>query len=221
MKQHWRVLLAFALVLGLASCTREKGPPAAGEGKTAAQPTAKELPGKDELIDVDVPPQPLSRVAPKYPESARAKGIEGIVYVKALVGADGVVRTAEVIKSEGGVPELEQAALEAAQAMKFAPAKKGGKAVAVWVTIPFRFALQKSGGEKLLSELTYPKDPVYVEGYLEGLRDSERHLQGSLDALRAQNADTKEVEQTLQGLKTKISALQAHLDKLKGEKPRR
>jgi len=174
-----------------------------------------------EMIDVDIPPQPLKPVIPKYPESARAKGIEGMVYVKALVGTDGIVRTAEIIKSGGGVPELEQSALEAAQAMKFAPAKKGGKAVAVWVTIPFRFALQKSGGEKLLSELKHPKDPVYVEGYLEGLRDSERQLQGKLDALRAQNADTKEIEQTLQRLKTKISALQAHLDKLKGEKPMR
>lgn len=221
MKQLWIFLLTCILVLGVAGCVREKGPPAAGESKTAAQPTAKELPGKDELIDVDVPPQPLNRVVPKYPESARAKGIEGMVYVKALVGTDGIVRTAEIIKSGGGVPELEQSALEAAQATNFAPAKKDGKAIAVWVTIPFRFALQKSDGEKLLSELKHPKDPVYVEGYLEGLRDSERHMQGNLDALRAQNADTKEIEQTLQRLKTKISALQAHLDKLKGERPMR
>jgi len=219
MKQTWIVLLAFALVLGVAGCVREKGPPSTGKGTTAAPPAAEQFPGKDELIDVDVPPQLLNRVIPKYPESARAKGIEGVVYVKALVGTDGIVRTAEIMKNEGGVPELGQSALEAAQASSFAPAKKDGKAVAVWVTIPFRFALQKSGGEKLLSELKHPKDPVYVEGYLEGLRDGERQLQGNLDALRAQDADTKEVEQTLQRLKTKISALQAHLDKLKAEKP--
>ncbi len=86
-------------------------------------------------------PEPKHRAAVVYPKSALEKGIEGIVYVKIYVDETGVVKKAEVEKSDNA--ELNSAAVDAAKEWTFSPAvSKEGKPVGVWVTVPFKFKLE-------------------------------------------------------------------------------
>jgi protein TonB len=51
----------------------------------------------------------------------------------------GNVKKVEITK--GVRKDLDDAALAAAQEWRFKPAKKNGKPIAVWITIPFRFKI--------------------------------------------------------------------------------
>jgi len=86
----------------------------------------------------DQPPQVSVRVAPAYPDSARRAGAEGTVSVRALVGADGGVQEAHVLK---GVFGLDLAAVEAVKQWRFKPAMRGSTPVAAWVVVPVKFEL--------------------------------------------------------------------------------
>ncbi|OYD16560.1 hypothetical protein CH330_02485 [candidate division WOR-3 bacterium JGI_Cruoil_03_51_56] len=89
---------------------------------------------------VEVKPKPVSIPTPVYPELARQAGIEGETVVKALVGIDGSVIDAKILKSSGNQP-LDAAARKAAMKAKFTPAKQRDKPVRVWVSMPYRFML--------------------------------------------------------------------------------
>ena len=80
------------------------------------------------------------QTTPRYPESARTAGIEGVSLLRFVVLADGLVGTVNVEKSAGH-PDLDRAAIEAVKTWRFEPARRGKEAVAVWVTIPVRFQL--------------------------------------------------------------------------------
>jgi TonB family protein len=84
-------------------------------------------------------PKLLEFFPPDYPESARLRKVEGTVLVKALIGTDGQVLTAEVV--EGVDQELDAAGLEAALKARFEPAKQRGVPVKAWMMIPYRFRL--------------------------------------------------------------------------------
>ncbi len=92
-----------------------------------------------QFVRVDELPEALERVAPHYPMTARTFEIDGMVFVQALVGADGAVHDAFVIT---GPPVLRDPALEAIWKWKFRPASAGGKPVPVWVAIPVKFTLR-------------------------------------------------------------------------------
>ena len=89
-------------------------------------------------IAPDTPPEPLTKVAPVYPDSARAAGVEGTVIVKALIGSDGRVMHAEI---ETGVPGLDAAALTAVRQWRFKPGTENGRPRAMSVGIPVSFHL--------------------------------------------------------------------------------
>lgn len=80
------------------------------------------------------------QTTPRYPESARTAGIEGVCLLRFVVLADGLVGAVNVEKSAGH-PDLDRAAIEAVKTWRFEPARRGKEAVAVWVTIPVRFQL--------------------------------------------------------------------------------
>ena len=80
------------------------------------------------------------QTTPRYPESARTAGIEGVRPLRFVVLADGLVGTVNVEQSAGH-PDLDRAAIEAVKTWRFEPARRGKEAVAVWVTIPVRFQL--------------------------------------------------------------------------------
>ena len=99
-------------------------------------------PGQAPLVDQL--PSPTHSVKPIYPELARDTHVQGFVLVFLLVGRDGRVHDVR-LDSERHVPGLDPAALVAARQWRVEPALAGGHAVAVWVSVPFRFVL--NGGD--------------------------------------------------------------------------
>ena len=90
-------------------------------------------------VDFDIAPQPVRQIMPAYPDSAKAAGLEGTVYVEMYINEQGIVKAAKVIKS--GNPVFNDAAEQAAGKWEFTPAKKADKPVAVWIVVPFKFKL--------------------------------------------------------------------------------
>jgi TonB family protein len=93
-----------------------------------------------ELSDVTQPPRFLHKVAPKYPDLARRAQKEGVVWLEASIGVDGVPANIRVLKGVGF--GCDEAAIEALKASRFAPAKNGEKIVPVRIQIPYRFTLE-------------------------------------------------------------------------------
>jgi TonB family protein len=73
---------------------------------------------------------------PLYPEAARRAGVQGRVWVMALVAHDGHVLDASITR---GIPELNRAALSAVMRWRFPPVE--GSTSTYWVEIPVRFRL--------------------------------------------------------------------------------
>ncbi|MBD3225105.1 MAG: TonB family protein [Caldithrix sp.] len=88
------------------------------------------------FFEVDVKPKMLGKVRPVYPQEAKEKGVQGIVVVTVTIDRNGSVRKAEVFRS---IPELDEAALDAAKNCVFEPAQYNGQPVAVSMNIPFAF----------------------------------------------------------------------------------
>lgn len=78
---------------------------------------------------------------PRYPLSARRRGLEGRVIVRVFVEADGRARSADIIQSSQ-YAILDVAAVEALQRWRFDPARQSGLPVASWVDIPVTFRLR-------------------------------------------------------------------------------
>lgn len=79
----------------------------------------------------------------KYPAEAAKQGIEGRVIVQFVIGSDGTVSDAKLMRPVN--PLLDQEALRVISAMpKWTPGKQDGKAVAVKYTMPITF--RQDGG---------------------------------------------------------------------------
>ena len=89
-------------------------------------------------IYVEELPDAIVRVNPSYPDSAREAGVDGTVVLQAHVCACGQVDSTRIVLS---IPMLDAAAVAAARQWMFKPALSSGEPVAVWVSIPFKFAL--------------------------------------------------------------------------------
>ena len=98
------------------------------------------LPGIDEFVPVEVIAEMIHYEIPSYPSEAERMGIEGLVWIEALVGSDGKVIRAVVYKSSGH-GGLDEAALRAAPKSIFKPAMQYGRPVAMWVTYKVEFEL--------------------------------------------------------------------------------
>lgn len=99
------------------------------------------LPGIDEFVPVEEQPEMIKQVDPEYPRLAKQAGLEGLVWIKALVGKDGSVLDAVVYKSSG-TASLDEAALEVAKDNVFRPAIQNGRPVTVWVAYRVNFDLE-------------------------------------------------------------------------------
>ena len=90
----------------------------------------------------ETPPYLRSSKQPKYPGSARSKGIEGTVMVRMMVNTSGSVDSAAVSSSSGD-GSLDQAAVDAVYSWRFSPAKdRYGTAVPCYITVPVTFRLK-------------------------------------------------------------------------------
>lgn len=98
------------------------------------------LPSATEFVAVEIYPEMIYQHKPEYPRFAKNAGIEGTVWVQALVGKGGNVLKAQVYKSSG-TPALDDAAVEAAKSNKFKPGIQNGRPVACWVSYSVDFLL--------------------------------------------------------------------------------
>lgn len=77
----------------------------------------------------------------KYPAVAEENGVQGRVIVRFVVGKDGSISNASVVRSVD--PALDKEALRVVKAMpRWIPGKQNGAAVPVWFTLPVTFQLQ-------------------------------------------------------------------------------
>ncbi len=97
-------------------------------------------PSPDVDIRVDVQPEMDYQMPPEYPRTSKLAGVTGIVWVKELVGRDGLVKEAMVLKSSGSY-ELDKASLSAAYHNRFKPARRNGAPVFCWITYKVEFKL--------------------------------------------------------------------------------
>lgn len=80
-----------------------------------------------------------------YPTSAQADQVEGTVFVEFVVGADGVVRDAEVIEATSDTVKKsfsEEAVRVVSGMPAWTPGTQGGKPVDVRVSLPITFQLE-------------------------------------------------------------------------------
>jgi periplasmic protein TonB len=83
-------------------------------------------------------PKYANKFQPRYPAGLLSKNIEGKVVLKILIGADGLVRQANVISAtheDFGTAAVDQAL----KSWRFKPATRDGKPVEDWQTLTIRF----------------------------------------------------------------------------------
>ena len=110
------------------------------------------------IVDIDAPPhatvaltdpvrvggqiQPPTRtryVMPEYPAIARAVRAQGVVILEAIIGADGKVTAARVLRSN---PLLDHTALAAVKEWEYTPTLLNGRPTPVIMTVTVQFTLK-------------------------------------------------------------------------------
>lgn len=112
----------------------------------AAKPSAPALsvvaaPGPAPAPVEFVPPAFLDRVEPTYPERARRAGVEGLATVRVRLDPAGTIVAVELAVPSGS-RLLDEAALAAARASRFAPATRGQVRVSSEALATYRFELR-------------------------------------------------------------------------------
>ncbi|HET6512392.1 MAG TPA: energy transducer TonB [Candidatus Kapabacteria bacterium] len=92
--------------------------------------------------EISTPPQLMSRIKITYPEAAKAKRIEGKVWLSLLIDSTGKVEQIKIDRSDNML--LNQAAIDAMRNAQFAPATYNGIAEKVWYQQSLTFKLSAS-----------------------------------------------------------------------------
>ena len=93
------------------------------------------------LSKAAVAPTVAKRVVPRYPDSARMRGIEGQVVIEAIIARDGSVEPG--VKIIQSIPALDDAAIEAFRQWRFTPGRDAsGRPLRVILQAPVRFVLR-------------------------------------------------------------------------------
>jgi TonB family protein len=121
-------------------------PAPAPVGKTEPSPVATQ--GKDEVTMkstggaiTEAKPDYLKNPAPSYPESARRRGYQGAVMLRAVIDKTGTPIQVDIEQSSGH-SLLDEAALKAVQKWRFRPGLLGNIPVESTVRVPIKFDLQ-------------------------------------------------------------------------------
>jgi protein TonB len=81
------------------------------------------------------------QVRPRYPESARRAGAQGVTLLRVRVLESGRVGAVNIEQS-AGFRDLDFAAVDAVKKWRFEPARRGKEPVSVWVFLPVKFELR-------------------------------------------------------------------------------
>lgn len=83
--------------------------------------------------------RPVKRPEPEYSDEARGALLQGTVVLRVVVGTDGLVHDAQVVRGIG--LGLDENAIEAVNQWQFQPASKDGQPVKVVAAIEVNFRL--------------------------------------------------------------------------------
>lgn len=106
-----------------------------------AEPAPDEPQAAPRQAKIDAPPRPKKAIRPEYPRLSRLRGEQGDVIVEIVVNERGTVDEVTVVASSG-YSELDAAAVKAAKAAKFNPAKADGAAVRSTARLTLNFQLK-------------------------------------------------------------------------------
>lgn len=81
----------------------------------------------------------ISKVAPVYPDTARAERIQGVVVLHAFINKDGTMGDLQLVS---GPPELAASAIEAVKQWRYRPYLLNGQPVEMETQIPVDFTLE-------------------------------------------------------------------------------
>ena len=84
-------------------------------------------------------PTKTRHVSPAYPVEAQGARVQGVVILEAIIGSDGNVANARVLRS---IPILDAAALSAVSQWQFTPTHVDGQPVPIVMTVTVNFTLQ-------------------------------------------------------------------------------
>ncbi len=84
-------------------------------------------------------PTKIGGVEPIYPEDAKAAGVQGTVYLDAVLARDGSVQELKVLRGDS---MLNDAALAAVRQWRYTPTKLNGVPVEVQMTVIVQFRLR-------------------------------------------------------------------------------
>jgi len=87
------------------------------------------------------PPRKVVHVPPRYPSTAQAARVEGVVVLDAVIDPAGRVTDVRVTRS---IPLLDQAAVDAVRQWRFTPTLLNGEPVSILLTVTVRFTLGPS-----------------------------------------------------------------------------
>lgn len=116
-----------------------------GDGTLFIEPAAdieEIVPAPDSFVAYDEAPKAIKFPPARYPEIARKAQIEGRVWLKVLVDANGNVQDVIVALPSGTNAGFEESAVAAARDSKWRPAMQNKQPVVVWVSYEVRFKLK-------------------------------------------------------------------------------
>ena len=122
-------------------------------------------------------PKKIKDLKPAYPPVALQAGVEGLVILEAIVGTDGSVRSAQVLR---GHPLLDEAAMGAVQQWRYTPTLLNGVPVEVVMTVTVNFSLSGGAGvppAAYASEMARPTGqatPTLQSDIVDGFPDAVR-----------------------------------------------
>lgn len=124
---------------------QELAPPESATPAVSAPAAVESAPARvvaaPEGLSAPTPPRFLERTEPVYPRAARLAGVEGVVRLRLSLDAEGGLVAAEIATTSGS-PALDEAALAAARASRYAPAQLGAVAVPAETSATYRFELR-------------------------------------------------------------------------------
>ncbi len=129
-------VLSVLLLLLFTGCS----PSSVSSGSGRVVDEGEYLPALDEFVPVDIIPEMIHYETPTYPRLALQAGLEGAVFIRALVVTNGSVHSA-VVHESSGTQSLDEAALKAARKCRFKPALQNGRPVATWAMYKVNFEL--------------------------------------------------------------------------------
>jgi len=116
--------------------------------KQQAEPRPQEAPASvpaptvaPKQAKIDAPPKPKHAIRPDYPRTSRLRKEEGDVVLELHITASGGVSAVRVVTSSG-FTALDEAAVKAAKAAHFMPAKSGAESVSSVARLTLTFKLK-------------------------------------------------------------------------------